>query len=132
MSAKTSKTSFEKSLTKLDSLISTLEENTGMTRELLKAQGVSAPATVQTNIQAPTEQKPVEEKKVEEKKTSEKKSDKKSEAKEQKEQKTEKKEKKPVKAAEKSADEISAEDFARLDIRVGKIIECWKVQVGFL
>ena len=138
MSTKPSKTSFEKSLSKLDGLIFTLEERTGMTRELLKDEGITGTTTVQTKIQAPkpsqTEQKPaeeknVEEKKVEENKASEKKaekkekSDKKAEAKEPKE----KKEKKPAKAAEKTADEITAEDFARLDVRVGKIIECWKV-----
>lgn len=129
MSTKPSKTSFEKSLNKLNGLISTLEERTGMTQELLKAEGITGTTTAKTNVQAPkpaqTEQKPVEQKPVEEKKVEEKKPSEKKEKKE-KEPKEPKAEKKPAKAAEKTIDEITAEDFARLDIRVGKIVECWK------
>lgn len=122
MTSKAAVTYFAKTLSKLDSLIAKLEVRTGITQELLRS-GTGVPQVLvkaAENQNAAPEQAP---------KVS---SDKEAAPKQEKNQKT--KEAKPKKEAPAKKEEekqdtpaqLQPEDFAKLDIRVGRIIDCWR------
>lgn len=114
---------FPKTLSKLNDLISKLEVRTGITQKTLKdAQDASSaqPEIPKTNpepaqIKAPVAEKP---------------QPKPQEQKPKKEEKPKKEASKPQEEEKQaSSGELGPEEFAKLDIRVGKIVKCWKVIV---
>ncbi len=119
MTSKAAVTYFAKTLAKLDTMISKLEVRTGLTQELLKS-GTGIPqvltqATENQNNNTTTE-KPAPAPKQEKAQKP------KSEAKPKVET--------PAKQEEEKQNTqvpLQPEDFAKLDIRVGRITDCWKV-----
>ena len=111
MSTKTALTYFAKTLSKLDSLISTFEVRTGLTRELLKESGETSKITLNFSENPIPPKNEIQEEKP-------------------KEAPVKKAEKTKTKAEPKVEEEKQnnpLDEFAKLDIRVGKIVECWRV-----
>ena len=115
---------FAKTLSKLDTLIAKLEVRTGLTQELLKS-GTGVPQVLvkaTENQNAAPEQTPNV--------SSEKNAAPKQEKKEKPKAEAKPKKEAPAKKEEEKQDgpvELQPEDLAKLDIRVGRIIDCWRV-----
>ena len=117
----TLKSSFANTLSALDELIKKLEVNTGLTEATARKQFPERFTTTKTNssqVVAPNEEdktnaEPVKAKKEEKQATTQ--------------PKTETKE-----GSKEALPPATLEDFAKLDIRVGKIKECWKVAIVFV
>jgi len=122
MTSKAAVTYFTKTLAKLDSLISKLEVRTGITQELLKSgTGVPQVLTQATENQNQNNNAPNT--------TTEKPAPKQEKAQKPKAEAKPKTEAPAKQEEEKQNTQVplQPEDFAKLDIRVGRIVDCWKV-----